>query len=118
MGRCLFKMSGEQGDFYLDWSSVVDAPVTFGMTLEELKQYIVYEYGQEGLKELPARLERIEANDGTSSYVKTSVSGLIAVNRAGKNETRLTYEQMYDWYCVRQEDCQEEGARRWEELDG
>ena len=98
MGRCLIKIK----DQYLEWSTVVDAPVTYGMTLEELHIFIKEEYGNSGLVELPQRMERIEKN-GTSSNMRISLESLISDNRAGPNETCLSLDEIYERYCVKRE---------------
>ncbi len=88
-------------DYYLEWSTVVDAPVTYGMTLEEFKEYYQQEYGADGMRNLLDRLLRVEAK-GTSSQLDDSVESVVSCNRAGKDETSLTVEQIIDFYCVRQ----------------
>jgi hypothetical protein len=39
MGRFICKFEDKDDVYYLEWSTVVDAPVTFGMSLEEFKEY-------------------------------------------------------------------------------
>jgi len=86
-------------DKYLEWSTIVDAPLTPGLTLEQLKEHIRDKYGSESLDRLPSRLERVEKY-GTSMLEGISVGDLIAGNRAGENETRLTEDEIYERYCV------------------
>ena len=43
MGRFIIKLSGEGRDFYLEWSTVVDVPITSGMSLKEFKKYLTHE---------------------------------------------------------------------------
>lgn len=59
------------------------------LTLEQLKQIIKDAYGEAGLAELPARLERAHAT-GCSSAGKT-LRECIAVNRDGPDGMRLSY---------------------------
>lgn len=100
MGRPIVKLVDASGKpWYLEWSTVVDAPVTNGMSLEDLHQHIQNEYGRQGILELPARLARVEAT-GTSSIGGT-LDGLISCNRAGPNETELSLEELIAEYCVR-----------------
>lgn len=73
---------------YLEWSTVVDAPVTYGLTREEIQAHIKEEYGQQGLRDLRARLERADAK-GTSSWVDRSLKEAIAGNHAGENGEEL-----------------------------
>lgn len=85
-------------DMYLEWSSIVDAPTTYGMTLDELTEHIRYQQGVAGLYELPYRLERVEKTG--SSEIGGSIDD-VKYNRAGPNETKLTVEEIYDAYCLR-----------------
>lgn len=90
--RLLCKLEGR----YFEWSTIVDAPVTYPMTLEELRAYIKEEFGLQGLDLLEKRLERIEAN-GTSSLLGTTLEDALLGNRAGKGETRLSLDQFKAW---------------------
>lgn len=39
MGRAIIKLNDGKRDWYLEWSTVVDAPVTYGMSLKGLKAH-------------------------------------------------------------------------------
>lgn len=77
---------------YLIWSSVVDAPTTYGCTLEQLKNYWREEYGRRGLEDLE---RRIKNGDWC-----TPLEELVGANRAGKDETKLTSEQIVQHYFI------------------
>ena len=94
MGRFIIKLK----DLYFEWSTIVDAPVTYGMTLDELREYIKEEYGNEGLEQLPQRLERVKQH-GTSEYLCKSVEDICTVNHAGENEECISLEQIYELYA-------------------
>jgi len=96
MGKFIVKL----GEHYLEWSTVVDAPVTFGMSLAEFKEYYRWENGERGMKELVARLERVEKK-GTSSFTDVDAEDTISINRAGPNETELTRHEIHQAYCLR-----------------
>ena len=96
MGRPIIKL----GDYYLEWSSIVDAPIMFGLELEEFKEYYRLKYGTDGMDDLDARLERVELN-GTSYLDNRNVGDAISVNRAGPDESELTEEEIYQAYCLR-----------------
>lgn len=80
-------------DRYLAWSTIVDAPVTYGVTLQELRDYWQGEYGRRGLADLDRRL----ANGGDPE----TLARVQPTNRAGVDETRLSIEQIVDYYFVR-----------------
>lgn len=69
MSRYIIKLTDKRDlkDYYLEWSTIVDAPVTYGMYLEGFKAYYQQEYGRSGMRELPERLKRVEEK-GTSAY--------------------------------------------------
>ena len=85
MGRWLVKL----GDRYLEWSSIVDAPISMLMTDEELAAYWRERYGTEGLERL--------------ATVKAGAPGAESIgwNRAGPNETRLSVEEIIERYDPR-----------------
>jgi hypothetical protein len=80
---------------YGEWSTIVDCPITFAMTLSEFVEYYEREYGRSGLYDLPERMARVEAT-GTSSHSYKTVDELIEYNRAGINEECLTKEQLIE----------------------
>jgi hypothetical protein len=98
MGRCLIKLTEKDNEWYLEWSSVVDAPITYGMSLKELREYIKVTYGTEGLNDLESRLERVEKY-GTSYRPKVEIDDLLEYNRAGKNEKSISKKQIIKIYC-------------------
>ena len=97
MGKFIVKLPCDGTDYYLEWSTVVDAPTTYGMTLEEFKAYYLGEYGRANMGDLTERLERCDDN-GVSSRIHKSRAEVISCNRAGENETELTLEQIIDKY--------------------
>lgn len=100
MPTYIIKLDTPVGPRYLDYSTVCDAPITYGMTLDEFKTYYRDEYGRAGAKDLDDRLSRVEAK-GTSSHIHANLAALLRSNRAGRGETCLTIEQIVDYYAVR-----------------
>jgi hypothetical protein len=98
MGRFIIKLK----DFYLEWSTVVDAPITYGMTLDELKGHIKEEYGNEGLNELEHRLTRVDTK-GTSAHADRNLIDTIWLNQAGPDERPATIVGIYHHYCLNEE---------------
>ena len=93
--KCILKLN----DYYLLWSTVSDSPVTWGLPLDEFKVYYECEYGNTGMDELPARLERVDRT-GTSAFGQTA-DEVILKNRAGHKEAHLSRDELIDWYCVK-----------------
>jgi hypothetical protein len=98
MADIVLKLSKAGTDYYLLWSTVVDAPIiTNGLTLDEFKKFYKERYGTEGLKNLEVLLKRVNET-GTSSYIYKSADDLIRLNRAGVNEKRLSKAQIIKEY--------------------
>lgn len=112
MPRYIVKLTEEDKSWYMEWSTVVDAPVTYGMSLENFKQYYKEMYGLSSLPELEQRLERCEAK-GTSSMIDDDADEVISFNRAGKNETILTKQQIIDCYCKAPDFETDEEFKAW-----
>lgn len=93
MGHCIVKLK----DRYLIWSSIVDAPLTVGMTRAEIEAYVLEEYGRRGVEALPARLARCDAT-GTSDLRDSSVVDTVWFNRAGAGETCMTIPELIAYY--------------------
>lgn len=89
MGRIICYYDG----LFFEWSTVVDAPVTKGMKREEFEEYYLDSYGKSSYIDMTQRLSRAE-NNGTSSMIGHTLEELIECNRAGPQETRLTFDQI------------------------
>ena len=83
MGKAIIKISDSQQDFYLEWSTSSDSPCSYGMPLEEFKEYYRKEYGEQGMRDLPERLEIVERNGCSLDY--DTIDGMLARNQAGED---------------------------------
>ena len=99
MPRYIIKLSDNNKDWYLEWSTIVDAPVTYGMSLVDFKAFYKEEYGNQGMEKLEERLKRVEKQGTSALYC--SVDGLISYNRAGPKESSLSKQEIIDIYCTR-----------------
>lgn len=90
MARFIIKIE----DKYFEWSTVVDAPITYGLTREQFEDYYRGEYGAVGMEDLPNRLARADTIGTSSLMGYKSVEEAIAGNRAGPNETELTADEI------------------------
>lgn len=89
----------ENKDYFLMWSTIVDAPITFGMSLKEFQEYYKYEYGASGMEKLPERLARVEQSGCSAREPSDSLDELLKFNRAGRNEKNLNKEGILEHYC-------------------
>jgi hypothetical protein len=86
MGRFIAEFGGK----YCEWSTVVDAPITYLLSESELREHIRQQYGEEGLAVLGSRMARV-AQYGCSGDGYTR-QDLLGYNRAGPDESHLATE--------------------------
>lgn len=77
---------------YMIWSTIVDAPLTFGCSLDDIFRVWRERHGAQGVEVLKQDLA-IHGFD--------SLDTVITCNRAGKNETCLSRQQIIDYYLER-----------------
>jgi hypothetical protein len=90
MGRVILKLAEDE---YVEWSSIVDAPVTYILSREKMLDHLRDEYGRHGWRENVERMKRADEK-GSSAWGSETVAELIEFNRAGINETCLSLEQI------------------------
>ena len=90
-------MNGEHGELFFEWSTIVDAPRTHGMTEDELRDYIKEEEGNQGLRVLDERINKARKN-GHSYFVSSDKTAeeFVRFNRAGPEESQLEPWQIYE----------------------
>lgn len=113
MPRYIVKLTDKDKSWYMEWSTIVDAPYSYGMSLEEFREYYKECYGTYSLPELETRLERVEEK-GTSSMLHKSAEDTISFNRAGKKETQLTVKQIIDHFCKTPEFESDKEFEKWD----
>lgn len=92
----------DQRDYYLEWSTITDTPVTYGQSLEKFKEYYREEYGRSGMKDLEARLARVEQN-GVSGYLPfDNLASYFSCNRAAPFQKNASFEDILEIYCRNQ----------------
>jgi len=61
-------------DYYMDWSPVVDAPLTYGMSFIQFVRYYKEQYGKRGEKNLRHRLARVRLYGTSMIIIGTTIS--------------------------------------------
>ena len=69
------------------------------LTLEQLEEVIHFDHGEQGMRDLPARLERAHKT-GCSSMRGETLEECISCNRAGPNETELSVAEFVAKYLT------------------
>lgn len=90
MGRYIIKYRG----LYAEWSTVVDAPVSYFMPLDSFEEYYRWMYGEDGMIRLPDRMVRVRQK-GTSAIHEESAYSTMLCNRAGPEETDLLPDEIF-----------------------
>ena len=93
MGRYIIKIK----DRYFDWSTIVDAPITNGMTAEEFEKYHRKEYGEGYHDRAFSRRMELTEKSGTSA-IGQDLDWLLLLNRAGDQESEISKEEIYRRY--------------------
>lgn len=89
-----------KGGAYNVYTTVADgACYERALTLDELTEVVRFEQGQEGLRQLPARLERSHAT-GCSALDGRTLEECISCNRAGPGESELTFGEFVAKYLT------------------
>ena len=98
MSRCTIKIK----DKYFHWSTVVDAPITDGMNLEDFRNWYKNEYSsyynEKLFDKMIDTLTKYPAANGNGNPIANTIDEAISFNHAGKNGLYLTAEQIYEQY--------------------
>lgn len=98
MGRAIVMFERDGVRRYCEWSTGVDAPISWLLPLSLFEEHIREKYGDEGLRRLPERIARVH-ECGTSA-LWTDRASLVEGNRAGPNESELTEAEIMERYEV------------------
>lgn len=98
MANFIIKLSDKNKDYYMEWSTVSDSPMTRWMSLDDFKEYYKEEYWNSWMEELPYKLELVEEKWASIRHV-WSLQWLLDCNHA-KNWKFATTEEIIKMYCV------------------
>lgn len=106
MPRYIVKIDKEEAktsqDLYMEWSTVVDAPVTGLMPLVEFREWHDWQYppSNPGSRAAPfhERMERVRETGTSAIPSHVTPENLFLCNRAGDNETELTRKEIIEKY--------------------
>ncbi len=87
-------------DKYVEWSTVVDAPITYILTREQMIAHLDEQYGVSSVTNNQLRLDRADEN-GTSAMFNQTRGDLLSCNRAGDNEEKLTLKAILEKYDIK-----------------
>ena len=103
---------------YMEWSTIVDAPMSALMPREQFVRYYMERYQDEyedrnhARRHLDRRIARASAR-GTNAHSGVSAEQLLACNSAGLNEKALTPSEMLEQYRVPMALCDGRIDKAW-----
>lgn len=101
MGKFILKITDDKTkkDYYMEWSTVVDAPITYGLDLNEFKEYYKSQYCERGMMDLPERMKRVEKTGSSGMPPYNKLDDFFKFNKAGSNESCIDKEGILNRYC-------------------
>lgn len=94
MPHYILRIKTVKGPRYIDWSTIVDAPVSGALTRAEIKEHWKSRYGSTSA-DIATRLKDADRY-GTDCLDHSPIARVIAGNRAGPRESELTLAQIID----------------------
>lgn len=96
MGQLILHHNGA----YQLFTTIADGPCfVSALTIDQLTDYIREQYGASGIEALPERLARAHAT-GCSHSRGWTLRQCIATNRAGPNESKMSYDEFISKYLT------------------
>lgn len=103
MGGFIIRMERDGDVRYAEWSTIIDAPVTYLLTRAMFEESYREEYGAKGMERFHNSLERADVH-GTSCFpVPRSLADVIRGNHAGDNGAGLTEDQIWQQYLYKED---------------
>lgn len=99
MPTYIVKLTRERRTRYFEWTTIADGPATYGLSFRDFKRYYKRQYGAQGMTQWKDRMSRV-AKHGTSAMDGSTPEQLMAFNRAGDGEKRLTIDEIWERYCA------------------
>lgn len=119
MGRAIFKVTTDSGEErFLVWSSIVDAPVTFACTAEEIVAVFVEDAIQDTTRMVQGMLDRARETGSSSSFGCTVIADVVTGNRAGPGESTLTEDEIIEFYVRRRKQPTEKALAKYRKARG
>jgi hypothetical protein len=88
-------------DLYLEYSTVVDAPTTIAVPRDEMRAYLIKRDGDGGDdgRAVDERLDRAKRK-GSSAHGSDDLRSAIICNRAGRDETEMSFAQFERFFFI------------------
>mgnify|MGYP001128230156 CR=1 FL=1 len=99
MSKAIIKLTDKQtnNDYYLIWSTIVDAPVSYGMSYDKCVKLFIKDFTDLELLHLSNYLTKLKE---TGSTANLSIEELLEFNKAGANGEKLSSDEIIQDYCL------------------
>lgn len=95
MPRYILKLQGKKKTSYMVYSTIVDAPIVYDMTADEVREWWQNEYGKEGMRVFDAKMALVEK---TGSSIGEAPKAVLSGNRAGNREGHMKFADIIATY--------------------
>ena len=102
--KFIIRLNDGERDYFLEWSTVVEAPTTIGLDEGEMRALLLKEGIEDLKKEIAERMKRAKDKKANSGHYGTTLDKIIRFNRAGNQDKCLTKEELIETYCRKKED--------------
>lgn len=101
MGRLIIKIEDpvDRKEYYLEWSTIIEMPITWGVTLPDFCEYYRWQYGRQGMKELPERLARVEQTGLSSDYPDADMDAMFECSAINQENGIKSREDLLNRFC-------------------
>ena len=89
-------------DGYVEWSTIVDAPVTYILTREHMLAHLDAEYGRSSFEGNRERLDRADKYGTSCIDTNFSLEELLLCNRAGDKTRSISLKKILQKYDLKQ----------------
>lgn len=100
MPRFIIKLTDQNNnEYYMLWSTIVDAPISKGLCLQDFEKFYQEEYGNQGMVDFHKLMEIVQSKN-TSSRIDADAEETIRFNQAGPGRSPLSMEEIVRFYCL------------------
>jgi hypothetical protein len=101
MGKAIFRVDDNGKERFLVWSSIVDAPITFACTAEEVTEMLVEDAREDAERMAQDMIDRARVTGSSSRRGFITLADVVAANHAGPSGSALTEDEIVEFYVRR-----------------
>ena len=97
MSHLIIRMNVDGAAQYLVWSTVVDAPLSLGVSRDELVDWWLDAHGESSRASLATQLRDADWDGGMSARSRRNCARLVRGNRAGMHAVELSLDEIREF---------------------